>query len=164
MLPAPPVYDASMRIHEINRSQIVGRPREEVFQFFADATNLERITPPWLRFRTVTPPPIQMNQGMRIDYALRIRGVPLRWTSQITAWEPPLRFVDEQIRGPYRVWVHEHRFEEIAAGTRVIDHVRYAVPGGALVQRLLVAPDLERVFDFRRDCLDTWFASGASRT
>ena len=129
----------------------------EVFPFFADARNLERLTPPWLRFEVLTPGPIEMRPAAVIDYRLRLRGVPIRWRSEITAWEPPFRFVDEQRRGPYRCWVHEHRFEERAGRTLASDHVRYAVPGGRLaerlVDRLLVRPDLDRVFEYRRAVL-----------
>lgn len=142
-----------MRIYELHRSQIVHRKRTDVFAYFADAKNLEVMTPPWLRFRIVSPRPIHMQTGTRIDYVLRLRGIAVRWTSEITAWEPAFRFVDEQIRGPYRLWVHEHRFEDVPGGTRVIDRIRYAVPGGGLVHRFLVAPDLERVFEFRREKL-----------
>jgi ligand-binding SRPBCC domain-containing protein len=143
-----------MRIFELARSQFVPRSREDIFAFFSNAENLEAVTPPWLRFRILSPRPIHMNKGRRIDYALRIHGVTIGWTSEITAWEPPLRFVDEQVRGPYRIWVHEHRFEAVPDGTRVIDRVRYAVPGGRLVNGLLVGPDLDRVFGFRREQLE----------
>lgn len=124
-------------------------PRDEVFPFFADASNLERITPPWLRFRILSPLPIEMKVGARIDYRLRLRGVPIHWQSEITAWEPPHRFIDEQVRGPYRVWVHLHTFESRDGGTVITDDVHYAVLGGRLVEAWLVRPDLERIFGFR---------------
>lgn len=152
-----------MRIYELNRSQIVHRDRREVFAFFADAENLEMMTPPWLQFRIASPRPIHMQAGTRIDYALRLHGIALDWTSEITVWDPPFMFVDTQVRGPYRLWVHEHRFESVPNGTRVIDRIGYAVPGGALVHRFLVAPDLERVFDFRREKLGALFGAEAAR-
>ena len=133
--------------------QWLPRPRAEVFPFFADAANLERLTPPWLSFRILTPRPVAMAAGALIDYRLRIRGVPVRWRTRIAVWEPPDRFVDEQLRGPYRLWVHEHTFAERDGGTLCRDQVRYAVPGGALVDRLLVRPDVERIFAWRRRAL-----------
>jgi ligand-binding SRPBCC domain-containing protein len=94
-----------------------------------------------------------MHVGQRIDYRLRVRGVPIRWQSEITAWEPPHRFVDEQRRGPYRAWIHEHTFEAQDGGTLARDLVQYAVLGGALVNRLFVARDVERIFAFRSEML-----------
>jgi ligand-binding SRPBCC domain-containing protein len=130
--------------------QWLPRPRPEVFAFFADAANLEEITPAWVNFSILTPLPIDMRVGAIIDYKLRIRGFPVRWQTRITAWEPPLRFADEQMTGPYRQWIHEHRFEEKDGGTLVIDHVRYRAPGGRFVERWLVRPDVERIFAFRK--------------
>lgn len=131
--------------------------REEVFRFFADPRNLESITPPILRFEILSSGHLEMRAGLRIEYRLRLHGWPLRWQSEITAWEPPHRFVDEQQRGPYRAWIHEHRFEERDGGTLVTDHVRYLVPGGALVDRLFVRPDLRRIFSYRRKKLEEFF-------
>jgi ligand-binding SRPBCC domain-containing protein len=125
------------------------QPREKVFSFFADARNLQAITPPWLDFRIANPGPIEMKVGACIDYRLRVHGIPMRWQSEITAWEPPVRFVDEQRRGPYRSWIHEHTFEEKDGGTLVKDHVRYAVPGGKLINRLFVSRDVRRIFAYR---------------
>lgn len=130
----------------------------DVFPFFADAFNLERITPPMLRFRVLTAPPIEMGVGTLLDYRVRLRGIPMRWQSEITAWEPPHRFVDEQRRGPYRLWVHEHTFEAQGGGTVARDNVRYAVPGGGLVQRLFVEPDLRRIFEYRSAALREIFS------
>ena len=132
---------------------VLVRPIADVFEFFADAGNLERITPPWLRFRILTPRPIAMCAGARIDYRLRLHGLPVTWRSEITEWAPPHRFVDEQRRGPYRVWIHEHDFAERAGGTEVHDRVRYAVPGGALVDRLFVRRDVGRIFEYRARAL-----------
>jgi len=129
------------------------RPIDEVFAFFADAHNLGAITPPWMHFETVTPGPIVMKAGTRFEHRLRVKGIPIRWESEITAWEPPRRFVDEQRSGPYRKWVHEHRFVAREGGTDVSDHVEYAVTGGAAVNALLVAPDLRKIFEYRRKTL-----------
>jgi ligand-binding SRPBCC domain-containing protein len=128
-------------------------PLDGVFRFFADATNLQKLTPTWLNFKILTPTPIRMGPGALIDYQLRLHGFPIRWQTAITAWEPPHRFVDEQRRGPYKLWVHEHRFEAKDGGTRVCDHVRYAPHGGRVVDWLFVRRDVERIFAFRREQL-----------
>ena len=129
--------------------QWLPRPRDEVFAFFADAGNLEALTPGRLRLEILTPGPIVMRVGLRLDYRLKVRGYPVRGQSEITAWEPPERFADEQRRGPYRWWVHEHSLGERDGGTEVRDEVSYGVPGGALVHRLLVASDLRAIFAHR---------------
>ena len=132
---------------------------DDVFGFFADAMNLETITPPQLRFEILTPLPIEMRAGTIIDYRLRLHGIPLRWRSEITAWEPSQRFVDEQRRGPYRWWRHEHTFEAHEGGTLATDHVHYGVPGGTIVNALLVARDLRRIFEYRSRTLRSIFAT-----
>jgi ligand-binding SRPBCC domain-containing protein len=142
-----------MRIHVLETDIRLASPRDEVFPFFADAMNLQQITPPFLDFRILTPPPIRMEAGTLIDYSLKLRGIPIRWRTRIAGWDPPFSFVDEQVRGPYRLWVHEHRFLEEDEGTRVLDRVRYAVPGGALVHRLLVRREVERIFAYRTERL-----------
>lgn len=134
-----------------------GRTPDELFPFFADAFNLELITPPFLKFRVNSPGPIRMEAGTAIDYRLRIHGIPVRWRSRITRWDPPHGFVDEQVRGPYRKWVHEHRFESVAGGTRMVDIVDYAAPGGRLVERLVVDRDVERIFAYRKRALEARF-------
>ncbi len=126
---------------------------DEIFAFFADAHNLETLTPEWLNFKILTPRPILMRAGALIDYKLRIRGLPVRWQTEITAWERPYRFVDEQKRGPYRQWIHEHLFKPKDGGTLCSDEVRYAVPGCALMNRLFVRRDVEKIFEFRRQKL-----------
>ena len=142
-----------MRIHHFSSEIWLARPIKEVFAFFSDAANLDSITPPWVSFRTVTRQPIEMHVGAVIDYRLRVRGFPIRWRSEITAWEPPYHFVDEQTRGPYRLWIHAHKFESRNGGALVCDDVRYAVPFDWLLHRLVVRRDVERIFAYRADCL-----------
>ena len=150
-----------MRVRNFESQLWLPQPRDEVFAFFSDAKNLEAITPPWLNFRTVTPGPIEMHIGTTIDYKLRIHGFPGRWCSEITAWEPPVRFVDEQVRGPYRLWIHEHIFVERDGGTLVCDRVQYAVPFDWLTHSLLVRHDVERIFHYRSEMLRRRFAASA---
>lgn len=142
-----------MKTHVFRAEQWLPQPRSSVFSFFADARNLEAITPPWVNFEIRTPTPIAMRAGALIDYRLRVHGVPLRWQSEITVWDPPFRFVDEQRHGPYRQWVHTHEFEERYGGTLCRDQVVYAVPGGPLVNWLLVRRDVERIFAYRKTAL-----------
>ena len=132
------------------RSEIwLPRPQAEVFAFFADAANLDVLTPPWVNFRILTPLPITMAVGTLIDYEIGLHGVPVRWQTEITCWNPPHGFVDDQRRGPYREWHHTHTFESVDGGVRCRDDVRYRVPGGALVNRFLVEPDVRRIFTYR---------------
>jgi ligand-binding SRPBCC domain-containing protein len=141
------------RIHVLDRSQRLELSLNRAFEFYADARNLELITPPWLGFRITTPGTIEMRPGTLIDYRLRFRGVPVRWRTRIEAWDPPRRFVDQQIRGPYALWEHTHSFESAGEGAVLIaDRVRYALPlgpVGELAHSLLVRRDLERIFDYR---------------
>ncbi len=133
------------------------RPLAEVFEFFADACNLQELTPPFLHFEVVTPSPIPMHVGTTIDYRLRMHGLPMKWRSLISAWEPPYRFVDEQVRGPYAFWNHEHTFEEQHGGTLIRDVVDYGVPGGWLVHSLLVRRDLTAIFRYRTQQMEQLF-------
>ena len=128
-----------------------------MFPFFADAHNLERITPPLLRFEVLTPRPIPMKAGALIDYRLRVRGVPIRWRTRIAAWRPEEMFVDEQVRGPYRLWRHTHTFEDERGGTRCRDRVEYAYLGDFLVHRWLVKRDVENIFVYRAAALKDLF-------
>lgn len=150
-----------MKKRSIEQALWLPRARPEVFAFFADARNLEELTPAWLKFRILSPTPIEMRPGAIIEYQIRLRGLPMRWRSEITIWEPPLRFVDEQRRGPYKLWRHEHRFEEKDGGTLCTDRVEYAVPFDGLVHRRLVAPDLARIFAYRREKLAERFGRAA---
>jgi len=140
-------------VYELSSELALPRPRDEVFAFFSNAGNLEVLTPPWLHFQILTAEPIDLRAGTLIDYRLHLHGIPIHWRSEITTWEPPHRFVDEQRKGPYKVWIHEHHFEEDAGRTIAIDHVQYDHFGGKLVNRLFVARDLKRVFGYRRQKL-----------
>jgi hypothetical protein len=147
-----------MRTYRLERTQTVPRSLEETFAFFADAANLEAITPPWLRFRIVTPPPLRMGEGMQIDFRLRWRGVPLRWLTRIQEWRENERFVDQQICGPYRLWHHRHTFTPVPGGTHVTDTITYALPFdplGRLAHAVIVAPDLDAIFDYRAEQIAT---------
>jgi ligand-binding SRPBCC domain-containing protein len=143
--------------HTLRREQRLPGAPDEVFPFFADAGNLEAITPPWLSFRIVTPRPIPMGAGTLIEYRLRLRGLPISWLTRIETWEPGVRFVDAQLRGPYALWHHTHEFAPApGGGTLMRDTVRYALPlgpAGALAHRLFVRRDLERIFDFRQEAV-----------
>jgi ligand-binding SRPBCC domain-containing protein len=139
-------------VHILRREQLLPGAPGEVFEFYAEAGNLERITPRWLGFQIVTPQPIEMRPGALIEYRLKLHGAPLRWLTRIEAWEPGERFVDVQVRGPFRRWHHTHTFEPCAGGTCARDEVRYALPLGPLgelAHRLFVRRDLELIFDFR---------------
>ena len=141
-----------MRTEILEREQVLPGDPAEVFEFFADAGNLEAITPPWLRFRIVTPRPIAMAPGTLIEYRLTLHRLPLRWLTRIEVWEPGRCFLDAQISGPYRVWRHTHTFEPHAGGTLMRDRVEYALPLGPLgrlADRLLVRRRLERLLGER---------------
>ncbi len=140
-------------VHRFEAELFLPRQVEEIFPFFADARNLQRITPPFLDFRVLTPGVIEMRPGTLIDYKLKVHGIPLRWRTRINAWEPPRRFVDEQLKGPYRQWIHEHTFEPRDGGTLCRDVVDYAVPGGALVNRFFVRKDVQKIFAYREKVL-----------
>lgn len=150
-----------MRVFTLQTELWLPRPRAEVFPFFAEARNLEAITPPWLRFEVLTPAPLELRAGALIDYRLRVHGIPLRWRTEITVWQPPHRFTDVQRRGPYRLWEHTHTFAERDGGTWCSDHVRYRPRGGALVHWLFVRRDVERIFAFRQQRLAALFPAPA---
>lgn len=142
----------------LKTEQFFDLPRAELFEFFGDAGNLEAITPPWLNFQILTPQPIEMERGALIDYKLKLRMIPIRWRTEITAWEPPMRFVDSQLRGPYKKWIHEHIFLEKDGGTLMIDKVEYDVPFGRLAHALAVKSDLVKIFEYRYKVLAEKFS------
>lgn len=159
--------------HRLARSTWIARPIDEVFAFFSDAANLEAITPPFLRFRIVTPRPIEMREGTRIEYALSLWGLPLRWRTVISCFEPNRRFIDEQEAGPYAYWHHLHEFEPEGDGTRMRDEVSYRLPFGtlgALAHPLWIERQLAVIFDYRELAIQRWVANdlprpaGAERT
>jgi len=153
-----------MKIREFKSEIWLPWPSEHVFSFFADAANLETITPPWLRFKILTPAPIEMREGTLIDYKLLIHGLPIKWRTRISAWQPPHFFVDEQLRGPYHKWIHQHTFDPVDGGTFVRDLVNYVVPFDSAVHCWFVRPDIENIFRYRSDQLRKRFcAQGISR-
>ena len=140
-------------MYRLERQQIVPRPRDEVFAFFADARNLEMLTPAFLNFRILSPLPLEIRSGTLIDYQIRLGGLPMRWRTRIESFEAPLRFVDVQLSGPYRYWHHVHEFHDVSGGAKVLDRVTYALPFGflgSLAHRLVVRRTLERIFDYRQ--------------
>jgi ligand-binding SRPBCC domain-containing protein len=149
--------------HVLTREQRLQGTPDEVFPFFADAGNLEAITPPWLAFGVVTPRPIEMRVGTLIEYRLKLHGLPISWLTRIEEWEPGVRFVDAQLQGPYKLWHHTHEFvPDGPEHTLMRDTVRYALPFAPfseVARRAFVARDLERIFDFRRDYLTVSVAS-----
>lgn len=140
--------------------QWIARRPEEVFGFFSDPYNLEKITPEFVHFRVVATTTSQLRAGTCIDYRLRLHGVPVRWQSRIESWDPNRRFVDVQTRGPYKLWHHTHEFEPFRDGTIIRDRVRYELPVGALgelVAGRLVTRDIQSIFDFRREKISELF-------
>ena len=147
-------FDDAKEGYHLRAEVIVESPIEEVFEFFSSAENLESITPPWLNFRIVTPMPIKMGKGTLLDYKIRLHMIPIRWRTEIADWQPPYKFADQQLKGPYKRWWHEHTFEDLGNGlTLVRDEVHYIPRGGSLLHRLMVKPDLKRIFSYRQQQL-----------
>lgn len=146
--------------YTLRREQWIARPLDEVFAFFADAHNLEQITPPWVGFKILSMSTNSIEDGTMIRYRLRLHGIPVHWQTEICAWNPPHFFVDEQIKGPYKQWRHTHTFEAHGSRTKMIDEVQYSLPLGVLgrlVHALKVRKDVVRIFDYRRLQIDERF-------
>ncbi len=145
--------------YRLKAEMTVDLPIELVFNFFSDAMELKRITPPWLNFSVLTPQPIVIEEGALLDYQLCLHLIPIRWRTEICAWEPHRRFVDQQLRGPYKRWYHEHTFEEVDGKTLVRDNVHYIPRGGRLIHKYFVRPNLEKIFRYRQEKLSEIFAA-----
>jgi ligand-binding SRPBCC domain-containing protein len=144
-------------IYRLERLTVIARPRHEVFRFFSDAQNLERITPSFLHFRILTPAPIVMDAGTVIDYELRLYGMPIRWRTLIDEFVPGHSFTDVQVRGPYRTWRHRHEFEDLSSGTGMRDLVEYEMPFGVIgriARSLFVRQSLDHIFDYRNAAIN----------
>jgi len=144
-------------IYQLEQEHFISRPRAEVFHFFADPFNLERITPPFLKFKIITPAPIYVRPETLIDYSLSLYGIGFRWRTRIESHTPDLAFIDTQERGPYKLWHHTHTFEDVEGGTLMRDLVRYRLPFGPLGQlahAIFVRRALDKIFLFRRNAID----------
>lgn len=140
----------------LHEETVVPTSLDETFGFFSEATNLERLTPAWLNFHIRSKGPLVMREGLEIDYVIVLRGLPIPWKTRIDVWEPGVRFVDRQVNGPYLWWNHEHRFEPISSGTRVVDHVEF-MPRFRWVTGRFVRREVERIFEYRQETLKRLF-------
>lgn len=148
------------KIHTFRDETVLPVPLEELFPFFSNAANLQRITPDKLQFRILSPHPITMKTGARIDYIIKLLGIPFKWQTEITEWEPPFRFRDVQLRGPFKLWDHTHHFQAESEATRMIDEVRYQLPFAPLaplVHRLFVQRQIRHIFAWRKEVLFKMF-------
>ena len=152
------IAETGIRSYSLTTSIHLSQQIEEVFSFFADARNLEVLTPASLRFKILTPLPIAMKPGLLIDYRLSLYGIPFKWQSKITIWEPPFRFTDEQIQGPYQLWIHEHKFECVNGTSLVSDTVHYTLKRPVFIRRF-VESDLKKIFAYRHTKLKQTFQS-----
>lgn len=155
-----------MTEHILERKQIIERPLTEVFEFFADAGNLERITPPELNFKIISPQPIDIKKGALIDYQLKLRGIPITWKTEITQWNPPYSFVDSALKSPYKQWIHLHTFEEGKNGETIMkDIVRYRLPLEPLgdLAHWYVKKELKYIFDYRHTVIEDFFYLGSEK-
>jgi ligand-binding SRPBCC domain-containing protein len=149
-----------MKTFEISTKQYINKPLEVVFEFFSKPENLEMITPASLSFNILTPTPIKMGKGSLIDYTIRLFGIPIHWRTLISDYEPPFRFVDQQIKGPYTFWHHTHTFQSVDGRVEIIDKVIYSLPMGwlgTLAHSIWVRKDLEKIFDYRKNVIQNYF-------
>jgi ligand-binding SRPBCC domain-containing protein len=146
--------------YTLHSRQFVPKPLPEVFPFYADARNLQELTPKFLDFKILTETDLTMRAGLIIDYRIGLHGIPMKWRTEITAWEPMHRFIDEQRKGPYTLWRHEHTFVEENGGTWVIDRVDYDMIFGFMVEGVLVRPELKKIFGYRGERLQQLFNAG----
>lgn len=147
-----------MATFHLHARQFVAHPLDEVFAFFSEAQNLGEITPPWLRFQIISDD-FDMRTGLLLDYKISMRGIPMKWRTEITEWAPPFRFADRQLRGPYSLWLHTHLFRAEGDWTWVEDHVEYASIGGALANSLFLKPQLRQIFGYRQQVIGERFGN-----
>jgi ligand-binding SRPBCC domain-containing protein len=148
-----------MKNRILSRETIIKKPIEIVFDFFSKAENLNLITPPHLQFKIITPLPIKISKGTIIDYSLKLYGFPFKWKTEIKEWEPPFKFVDAQLKGPYLRWVHQHTFFQDGNNTIMIDNVEYLSPGWIiepLIHGLFVKKNVENIFDYRKTGIEKY--------
>lgn len=147
------------KVYRLSAKTVLSAPLDSVFAFFSDASNLQKLTPPWIGFRILTHLPIEMKQDALIDYRISLHGLPIKWRTKIEVWDPPNRFVDLQLSGPYKLWHHTHSFTSCMGGTEMSDEVLYWPIGGVLANRFLVEKDVRRIFEFRDQEIQRLFAS-----
>lgn len=156
-----------MTTHRLVARQLIHRPIDDVFAFFAEPDNLRRLTPSSMRFEFLTEDR-SMREGLEIDYRLRpLLGIAVAWRTRIDTYDPPRSFSDTQLRGPYARWEHRHSFEPVAGGTLMTDEVEYSIPFGPLgdlVNRLAIRDELRRIFGYRQEAVRTVFAAPAAST
>jgi ligand-binding SRPBCC domain-containing protein len=149
------------KLRIISRETLVNKQIDEVFEFFTKAENLNIITPPELNFKIITSLPIEMKKGTLIDYKIKLSGIQFSWKTEITLWEPPFGFIDTQLKGPYKIWIHEHIFVSQGNGTVVKDIVSYLPPGWLIepvIHKLVVKKKLEQIFDYRQNKIKSIFS------
>jgi ligand-binding SRPBCC domain-containing protein len=147
-------------MHILTKTTVINKTLSEVFEFFSNAENLNKITPPDMQFKILTPLPIIIKKGTLIDYKIKVNGIPFKWQTEISEWEPNKRFVDKQLKGPYRVWIHEHTFEEKDGKTIMNDHVQFLSPGWFLepiINKLFIEKKVKGIFAYREKILTNLF-------